>query len=46
MRNNLQLKIKEIGFLRDIEPLVRTEIPYSPEDAYALVDETILAHLD
>jgi predicted nucleotidyltransferase component of viral defense system len=46
MRNNLQLKIKEIGFLRDIEPLVRTEIPFSPEDAYALVDETILAYLE
>lgn len=46
MRRNLASKIKDKGFLADTGPLLRPGLAYSPQEAYELVDEVIVALLD
>jgi len=46
LRRNVRLKLKERVFVSDTFPLLRPDIDYSVEDAYALLDEKLLSILD
>jgi hypothetical protein len=46
LRSNLLLKIKNPNFVYDTFPLLRSDIAYSVEDAFAHIDERLLSVLD
>lgn len=46
LRKNLLLKIKDRNFSADTRPLLRPDIDYSVEDAFACLDEKLLSVLD
>ena len=46
LRKNVFLKIKDRNFTADTQPLVRPDVDYSVEDAYACLDERLLSVLD
>ena len=41
-RSNLFLKVADMHFLNDTQPLLRPEVLYSPVDAARLIDETLI----
>lgn len=44
-RNNLELKLQDTDFKKDITPLIRPGISYSIEEAYHLVNDKLISRL-
>ncbi|MGB7295464.1 MAG: nucleotidyl transferase AbiEii/AbiGii toxin family protein [Candidatus Aminicenantales bacterium] len=46
LRKNVLLKIKDRNFTADTIPLLRPDVSYSADDAFAFLDEQLLRFLD
>lgn len=42
---NLKAKMEDLGFLSDVNPLIRDDVDYDPEDAFEIVDEKLISQL-
>lgn len=46
LRKNIESKMKDPGFNKDISPLLRPDMNYSPQEAYSFLNERLLYLID